>query len=82
MSNGSAGLDILLQRYAFRGDLEYPGKDERYREADSQDGEDGGSDPVREVAEGDQHFGHLHDEPGGNDIERRHAEDVSPLELR
>jgi hypothetical protein len=82
VGNGSAGLHVLLEADALRRDFVEPGQEHRDRESDGEYAEDRRPDPGRQVAEADEYLCDLHDEPRRDDIKYRHAEHVSPFQLR
>jgi hypothetical protein len=74
-------VDVLFQADALWRQLVEPGEDQRDREPDRQQRKHRLSRPVRQHGEADYYLGHLHDHPGSDDVQHRHAKDIAAPEF-
>ena len=78
---GLVAIDLVLAFQSFRGQLVHPGEDQRERKAEHQQPEHEARCPVGQLQDVKQKLADLQDHPGGDQVQKRNAEDVAPLEL-
>ena len=75
-------LHLVLALQAFRCQLVDPRKNERRHESQHEPGEQQLVAPRREVEQAEQQVADLQQDPGCDEVQRRHSQNVAALQLR